>query len=155
MSLLTTLKGLPMTYNRDLQEDKEPLFDSIDTVKLVLRVFAEMIEEMQVNESKTAEATSDPFLLATDIADYLVLKGVPFRQAHEIVGQLTAFSIQESTGFPDIKLEDYQNFCDVFAEDVFDLFDVKKALEARKAVGAPSPENVANQVARWKRELAS
>lgn len=153
-SLLVTLKGLPMTYNRDLQEDKEPLFDSIDTVKLVLAVFAEMIEAMTINEVRTATAAADPFLLATDIADYLVLKAVPFRQAHEICGQLTAFSIKEARGFPDLTLEEFRQFSDVFGEDVFELFDVRKALAARQAVGAPSPENVATQVAKWRQQLS-
>lgn len=153
-SLLVTLKGLPMTYNRDLQEDKEPLFDSIDTVKLVLAVFAEMIEAMTINEVRTATAAADPFLLATDIADYLVLKAVPFRQAHEICGQLTAFSIKEARGFPDLTLEEFRQFSDVFGEDVFELFDVRKALAARQAVGAPSPENVAAQVAKWRQQLS-
>ena len=90
MSLLTLLKGLPMTYNRDLQEDKEPLFDSIDTIRMALEVFAEMVAAMKVNEAVTLKAASDPFLLATDLADYLVKKGVPFRNAHEVIGQLTA-----------------------------------------------------------------
>ncbi|MEM7013500.1 MAG: argininosuccinate lyase, partial [Verrucomicrobiota bacterium] len=153
-SLLTTLKGLPMTYNRDLQEDKEPLFDSIDTAKLVLAVFAEMIDAIKINEPATASAAADPFLLATDIADYLVLKAVPFRQAHEICGQLTAFSIKENRGFPDLTLDEFRQFSDVFAEDVFDLFDVRKALEARQGVGAPSPDNVAGQVASWRQRLA-
>ncbi|MFT5465069.1 MAG: argininosuccinate lyase [Verrucomicrobiales bacterium] len=153
-SLLVTLKGLPMTYNRDLQEDKEPLFDSIDTAKLVLAVFAEMIDEMKINEPVTAAAAADPFLLATDIADYLVLKAVPFRQAHEICGLLTAFSIKEARGFPDLTLPEFREYSDVFEDDVFELFDVRKALEARKAVGAPSPENVACQVAKWREKLS-
>ena len=85
MTLLTTLKGLPMTYNRDLQEDKEPLFDSVDTIKLALEVFAEMIRGMDVNVAKTQAAASDPMLLATDLADYLVNHGVPFREAHEVI----------------------------------------------------------------------
>lgn len=152
-SLLATLKGLPMTYNRDLQEDKEPLFDSIDTAKLVLAVFAEMIDEMKINEPATAAAAADPFLLATDIADYLVLKAVPFRQAHEICGQLTAFSIKENRGFPDLNLEEFRQFSEVFENDVFELFDVRKALAARQAVGAPSPKNVAGQVAAWRQKL--
>ncbi len=154
ISLLTTLKGLPMTYNRDLQEDKEPLFDSLDTAKLVLAVMAEMIAEMTINEATTEKAASDPMLLATDIADYLVLRGVPFRQAHEIVGKTTAFCVKEGRGFPDLSLEEFRQFSEVFEPDVLDLFDVGKALAARQAIGAPSPENVANQVKRWRKALA-
>ena len=90
MSLLTLLKGLPLTYNRDMQEDKEPLFDSFDTIKMALEVYAEMMRGMKVNETAVAAAVADPFLLATDVADYLVLRGLPFRDAHEVVGKLTA-----------------------------------------------------------------
>ena len=153
MSLLTTLKGLPMTYNRDLQEDKEPLFDSIDTAKAALGVFSEMISAAKIREDNTAAAASDPILLATDIADYLVLKGVPFRNAHEIVGKLTAFSLTENRAFPDLKLEEYREFSDAFEEDLFDVLKIEKALESRSAVGAPSPENVRRQLARWETAL--
>jgi len=154
MSILTTLKGLPMTYNRDLQEDKEPLFDSLDTIEAALEVFTEMVAAMQVNEETTAAATADPFLLATDIADYLVLKGVPFRQAHEIVGKLTAHSIEKAVPFPEIDLAVYQKFSKVFDASVFKVFDVQAALKARKATGAPSPANVKRQIARWRKQLA-
>ncbi len=153
MSLLTTIKGLPMTYNRDLQEDKEPLFDSIDQIKLALEVFAEMMAAARVREDRTQTATSDPFLLATDLADYLVLHKVPFRDAHEIIGKLTAFSIQQKRGFPDLTLEEFQQFSDVFQPDVFKVLNVKTALRARKAVGAPSPSNVGRQITKWQKRL--
>lgn len=153
MSLLTTLKGLPMTYNRDLQEDKEPLFDSIDTIKLALDVFAEMMAVAKVRTERTREATSDPFLLATDLADYLVLKGVPFRQAHEIIGKLTAHSIESDTPFPDMTLEEFQQFSDAFGPDVHQVLDVETALKARKGIGAPSPANVNRQLSRWERRV--
>ena len=154
MAILTTLKGLPMTYNRDLQEDKEPLFDSIDTIDAALEVFTEMIAAMSVNEETTAAATADPFLLATDIADYLVLRGVPFRNAHEIVGKLTAHSLEKAVPFQDIELATYRKFSDAFNDDVYKVFDVTTALKARKATGAPSPANVKRQVKRWKKKLA-
>ncbi len=153
MSLLTTLKGLPMTYNRDLQEDKEPLFDSIDTAKMALQVFAEMVAAMRVRADKTGAAAQDAFLLATDIADYLVLKGIPFRQAHEIVGKLTAESLERGVAFPDFTLEEFRQHAAVFEEDVHSLFDLERALKARRATGAPSPANVARQIKRWKRHL--
>ena len=139
MSLLTTIKGLPMTYNRDLQEDKEPLFDSVDTVGIALDIFAEMVGEMSVNEAATRAACGDPFLFATDIADYLVKKGVPFRDAHEIVGQLTAHSVETGVSFPDMDLATYARFSEHFGDDVLALFDIESALVARKATGAPSP----------------
>ena len=150
MTLLTTLKGLPMTYNRDLQEDKEPLFDSIDTITRALAVFAEMMTEARILEENTAEATSDPFLLATDLADYLVLKGVPFRHAHEIMGKLTAYSLEENTPFPEIPLDTYREFSEAFDEEVHEVLDVQRALAKRKAIGAPSPGNVAAQLERWR-----
>jgi len=155
MSLLTTIKGLPMTYNRDLQEDKEPLFDSIDQIKLALEVFAEMMAVAKIREDRTQAATADPFLLATDLADYLVLNKVPFRDAHEIIGKLTAYSIQIRRGFPDLTLEEFQQFSDVFKEDVFKVLNVKTALRARKSAGAPSPTNVGRQISRWQKRLHS
>ncbi|MCB1232123.1 MAG: argininosuccinate lyase [Verrucomicrobiae bacterium] len=153
VSLLTTLKGLPMTYNRDLQEDKEPLFDSIDTIKLALEVFAEMMAVAKVRADRTREATSDPFLLATDLADYLVLKGVPFRQAHEVIGKLTAHSLENGTAFPDMTLEEFRQFSEVFQADVHKVLNVETALKARKGIGAPSPANVGRQLTRWERRL--
>lgn len=153
MSLLTTIKGLPMTYNRDLQEDKEPLFDSIDQIKLALEVFAEMMAVAKVREDRTLEATSDPFLLATDLADYLVLKKVPFRDAHEIIGKLTAYSLTENRGFGELALDEYRQFSDVFEKDVFKVLDLKTALRARKAIGAPSPINVGRQITKWQKRL--
>ena len=153
MSLLTTIKGLPMTYNRDLQEDKEPLFDSIDQIKLALEVFAEMMAAAKIREERTLAATNDPFLLATDLADYLVLKKVPFRDAHEIMGKLTAYSLKEKRGFLDLGIDEYQQFSDAFEADVYRVLDIKTALKARKATGAPSPTNVSRQIARWQKRL--
>lgn len=153
-SLLVLLKGLPMTYNRDMQEDKEPLFDSIDTIKDALAVFAEMIAGMAVNESRTRTAASDPMLLATDLADYLVNHGVPFRQAHEVIGKLVAFSLTEKRAFADLTLAEYQRFSPAFGEDLFACLNLETALQARKGIGAPSPQNVATQLARWREELS-
>lgn len=154
MALLTLLKGLPMTYNRDMQEDKEPLFDSIDTIKAALAVFAEMMAGMEVNETRTRAATSDPMLLATDLADYLVNHGVPFRSAHEVIGKLVAHSILEKVAFADIPLAKYQEFSPAFDADLFACLNLETALAARKGIGAPSPQNVAAQIARWKGALS-
>ena len=153
MSLLTTLKGLPLTYNRDLQEDKEPVFDSIDTLKLALAVFAEMVRDMNVNEPAVARAVSDPFLLATDLADWLVLHGVPFRQAHEVIGRLTAHSLSTGTAFPDIPLEKYQEFSPVFDDTIYSVLTLQHAVNARTATGAPSPANIAKELAAWQKRL--
>lgn len=154
IALLTTLKGLPMTYNRDLQEDKERLFDSIDTAELCLSIFAEMMAEATVNEAAMREAASDPFLLATDLADYLVKAGVPFRQAHEVVGQLTAYSLEHEKAFPDMSLAEFQQFSEAFGEDVFAMLELDKALEARQAIGAPSPTRVREELATWATALS-
>jgi len=155
VSLLTTIKGLPMTYNRDLQEDKEPLFDSVDQIKLALDVFTEMMAAARIHEDRTRAASADPFLLATDLADYLVLKGAPFREAHEIIGKLTAQSLREQRSFAEFGLEDFRQFSEAFEEDVFEVLDLKTALEARKAEGAPSPGNVGRQISRWQKRLHS
>lgn len=153
MSLLTLIKGLPMTYNRDLQEDKEPLFDSIDTLSLALEVFTEMISGMDVNAPKAAAAASDPMLLATDLADYLVNNGVPFRQAHEVIGKLVAYSIEEKRSFGEMQLEEFQRFSPVFKADVSACLNLETAMQARKGIGAPSPANVKAQLARWRAAL--
>lgn len=154
VNLLTLIKGLPMTYNRDLQEDKEPLFDSIDTLHTTLEVVAEMISGMEVNATRTAAATSDPLLLATDLADYLVKHGVPFRQAHEVIGKLVAFSLEQQRGFAQLSLAEYQQFSSVFEQDLFDCLTVQTALQARQGIGAPSPQNVAHQLQHWRNQLS-
>ena len=152
-SLLTTLKGLPLTYNRDMQEDKEPLFDSIDTIKAALEINAAMLAETKVNAERAAEAVRDPMLLATDLADYLVRAGIPFRQAHEIIGKLVAHCLQTGRGFPELDLATYQTYCAAFRQDVFEVLDLRRALEARQAPGAPSALNVRGQLERWRGKL--
>ena len=146
VALLTAAKGLPLTYNRDLQEDKEPLFDSIDTLKLALKVNTEMIADMTINVDTCEAAASDPLLLATDLADYLVKNGVPFRQAHELVGQAVAVSVESGTPLDQLDLTKISEHYGVDAKDVFDL---QTALAARTNPGAPSIENVRREVARW------
>lgn len=154
VSLLTLLKGLPMTYNRDLQEDKEPLFDSIDTLRTTLEVVAEMISGMEVNAARSAAATADPLLLATDLADYLVQRGVPFRQAHEVIGKLVAFSLEQARGFAQLTLDEYQRFSPAFEADLFERLSVEAALRARDGIGMPGPGQVTAQLARWRAELS-
>ncbi len=153
VSLLTVLKGLPMTYNRDLQEDKEPLFDSVDTIKDALAVFTEMIAGMQIQADAMHEAADDPFLLATDLADYLVEKGVPFRKAHEIVGKATAHCVANELNYPELPLSQWKKFSRAFEEDVSEVFDLQRALKKRKAPGAPAPANLKRQIASWRKKL--
>ena len=154
VSLLTTLKGLPMTYNRDMQEDKEPVFDSVDTVKAALTIFAAMLDGISANADACAAAVADPMLLATDLADYLVNRGVPFRQAHEIIGKAVALCAQKNCELPQLTLADYQALSPAFSADVFQILTVEKSMAARQAIGAPSPQNVAAQLARWQTALA-
>ncbi|MGY8690297.1 MAG: argininosuccinate lyase, partial [Verrucomicrobiales bacterium] len=149
IALLTTLKGLPMTYNRDLQEDKERLFDSIDTASQCLDIFAEMMAQATVKEDSMRAAASDPFLLATDLADYLVKAEVPFRQAHEVIGKLTAYSLEHEKPFPEMTLDEFRQFSDAFQSDVFQVLDLETALAARDNVGAPSPSRLAAEFSRW------
>jgi argininosuccinate lyase len=149
VSLLTTLKGLPMTYNRDLQEDKEAVFDSVDQIKLVLEVYTGMIPEIEVDSERTRGAANDPGLLATDLADYLVLRGLPFRQAHEVIGKLVAYSIEQRRGFADLTLEEFRRFSEHFGPDLFGVLDLDRAIDHRTATGAPSRKNVAAALEAW------
>ena len=151
--LMTILKGLPMTYNRDLQEDKEAVFDSVDTLKAALGVFAAMMGEARAETERMARATADPMLLATDLADYLVLRGVPFRQAHEVIGKLVALCLERRVGFADLSMNDYRTASAAIGDDVYGVLDVRRSLESRRATGAPSFENVAARLAEWKSVL--
>ena len=154
VALLTLLKGLPMTYNRDMQEDKEPVFDSLDTVKMCLAVFTGMMGTAKVNRAACAAAVADPMLLATDLADYLVRRGVPFRHAHELVGKAVALCGEKACDLPQLTLRDYQAISTEYQADLFDCFQLEKAMAARKAIGAPSPENIDAQIKRWQNVLA-
>jgi argininosuccinate lyase len=148
MNLLVAVKGLPLTYNRDLQEDKPPLFDSIDTLRLILAVNTEMIAAMEIREERCLAAASDPMLLATDLADWLVLQGVPFRHAHELVGKAVAESVK--TGVPLDQL-DLARIDPVYTDDAKSVFNLQRALAARSNPGAPSIDNVRSEIARWRR----
>ena len=150
VSLLTLMKGLPMTYNRDMQEDKEAIFDSVDTVKAALGVFAPMLREATVDELRCAEAVADANLLATDLADYLVNHGVPFRKAHEVIGRAVARCGVLECSLRELSLAEYQSLSPVFGADVHEMLDVSRSMESRQAVGAPSPANVAAELGRWK-----
>ncbi len=155
VALLTTMKGLPMTYNRDMQEDKEPVFDSVDSIKAALTVCAAMLPEIKVHADRAAEAVSDPLLLATDLADYLVLRGVRFRQAHEVIGKSVALCVKRGATFRELSLEDFQKLSPAFDADVFGLLDVRKSIDSRQAIGAPSTRNVNAQLRRWNELLGA
>ena len=150
ISVLTMLKGLPASYNRDLQEDKGPLFDSVTTVKDALATFAAMLPELTVHTGRLESAADDPNLLATDLAEYLVKKGMPFREAHEAVGKMVARALAAKRTLNNISLLEMQEISPLFQDDVLKVFDVRASLAKRTAGGAPAPENVAAQIARWK-----
>jgi len=153
MQVLTVLKGLPMTYNRDLQEDKEAVFDSIDTIDASLEILAEMMEAAEWNAEASEKAMQDPMLLATDVADYLVRKQVPFREAHEIVGKLVARSVEIGKPLDQLPFEVYRTISEAFEEDIFGLYDPRKAVDARTAEGATSASFVGERIRHWQELL--
>jgi argininosuccinate lyase len=153
MSILTTLKALPSSYNRDLQEDKEALFDSVDTVSSALELFSAMLPELKISRERMETAANDPNLLATDLAEYLVKKGTPFREAHEIVGKLVADAMAKGKKLSALPLAEMKKGSPLFSRDVAEVFEIRRSLEKRRGVGAPSPENVASQIKRWHKQL--
>jgi len=153
VALLTLLKGLPMTYNRDLQEDKERLFDTVDTVRRSLRLCAAMILNTKVNRDVCAAAASDPALLATDLADYLVRKGLPFRHAHHAVGNLVALAERLGKRLNQLTLAEFRSIETRIDAEALDIFDLKRALARRNQIGAPGTREVKRQLARWNRLL--
>ena len=137
-AMLVTAKGLPLTYNKDLQEDKEGFFDAVDTIKFSLAVYCDMILTMTVNVDKMQQAVSKDFSNATDLADYLVRKGLPFRQAHEVVGKCVAYAIMNDKFLPEITLEEYKEFSDLFEEDLLVALEPYNCVAARKSYGGPA-----------------
>ena len=154
MSILTTLKALRSSYNRDLQEDKESLFDSVDTVRGALELFSTMLPELKINRERMEAAANDPNLFATDLAEYLVKKGMSFREAHQMVGELVGHCIEKQVPLNQIALAELKKRSPLFDVDVAGVFDVRHSLASRRAIGAPSPENIAAQIERWRKLLA-
>ncbi|MEY2538665.1 MAG: argininosuccinate lyase [Verrucomicrobiota bacterium] len=155
VSMLTILKGLPTSYNRDLQEDKELLFDSVDTVSASLEVFAAMLGEVKIQRTRMEAAASDPALLATDLAEYLVTKSVPFREAHEAVGRLVAQSVEMKVPLDQMSAAQMREISPFFGEDAAQVLNTRGSLAKRRAAGAPSPENVADRIQHWRKHLGS
>jgi len=154
IALLTLLKGLPMTYNRDLQEDKERVFDTADTVRATTRLMAAMLQNTQINLTACAIAANDPALLATDLADYLVRKGVPFRQAHHTVGSVVALAEELDKPLNLLTLAELKSVDKQFGRDALDVFDLQRAMAKRNMIGAPGTKEVAKQLARWREQLS-
>jgi len=154
VSLLTLLKGLPMTYNRDLQEDKEPVFDTVRTLGSCLAIGAEMLENLEFNTERLGNAAGKGgFMTATDLADYLVTKQMPFRQAHSVVGKVVAYCIEHGKDLPDLSLEELQKFAGEIDRDVFDLLTVEGSVASRRSIGGTAPDRVREALARAEGEL--
>jgi argininosuccinate lyase len=153
MALLTTLKGLPLAYNKDMQEDKEAIFDSIDTVIVCLDVFAPMIRTMRVKRDNMYRAAQGGFINATDLADYLTKRGMPFRTAYKIVGEIVAECIAKGCVLDTLPLADYKKHTDIFEEDLFGEISLETCVSKRISAGGTSVESVEEQIAYVKKEL--
>ena len=147
-ALLTMLKGLPLAYNKDMQEDKEAVFDALDTVRMCLTAFVPMIDTMRVLPDNMRRAAAGGFINATDCADYLVGKGLPFRDAYKATGSLVALCIEKGLTLETLPLEDYRGVCGLFGEDVCDAISLERCASMRRVYGGPAPENVREQTAR-------
>jgi argininosuccinate lyase len=147
LGLLTVMKGLPLAYNRDMQEDKEGLFDTADKLLTTLEVFAGLIKTLKIDADRMRQVMSGSYLLATDVADYLVRKGLPFRQAHKIVGELVQYAIGKSKSFGELSLDEYRSFSPLFADDVYGI-TVDTSVAARNVIGGTAPEQVLASLSR-------
>ena len=146
ISLLTTMKGLPLAYNKDMQEDKEMSFDAIDTLKSLIKLMSGMLSSMKFNHEKMAKSARGGFTNATDAADYLVKKNVPFRDAHEIVGRLVLYGIENNKALDDFTLEEFKNISEVFDNDIYDAISLKTCVEKRNTKGAPGLKAINDEI---------
>lgn len=152
MSLLTIIKGLPLAYNKDLQEDKLPVFDAGDTLKASVNIFTEMIATMKVNTEKMEHAAKYGYMNATDAADYLVTKGIPFRDCHEIIGKIVLYCIGKGIAIEEMSMEEFKGFSEKFEEDIYDKIAIRSCIKAKKSMGSTSFESVKQQLAAIKNE---
>ena len=155
VSLLTLMKGQPLAYNKDNQEDKEPLFDSVDTLLGSLRVFADMVPAIEARPEAMRAAARQGFATATDLADYLVRKGMPFRDAHEVVGRAVRLGVETGRDLAEMSLQELQSFCDRIGEDVFDILTLEGSVAARSHFGGTAPAQVREAIARARRRLTA
>ena len=146
MTLLTVMKGIPLAYNKDMQEDKEALFDGLDTALLSLQTFNGMIKTMKVKKANMKKSASGGFTNATDVADYLVKKGMAFRNAHEIVGKIVLHCIDKDIAIDDLSMEEFKNFSPIFEEDIYNAIDLLTCVEERSVIGGPSSLSVKMQI---------
>jgi len=154
IALLTVMKGLPLAYNRDLQEDKEALFDTVDTLKDCLEVYAKLIPRLKINRTAMETAATKGFMNATDMVDYLVNKGMTFREAHHCVGEVVKYSARKKCELHELSLEELQGFSDMFAEDVLDLLTPQKMINRRVSTGGTATKNVVQAIQKAKERIA-
>ena len=152
-TLLTVMKGLPLAYNKDMQEDKEAIFDAIDNVKICLELFSYMLDTITFKKEKMRNAASTGFINATDCADYLVKKGMPFRSAYKIIGQIVAYCIENNKTLENLTIEEYKSFSDTFDTDVYKYIDLNTCVNERKVYGGPAPESVKRQIINLKNRI--
>lgn len=153
VAIMTLLKGLPMTYNRDLQEDKEPLFDTVDTVKNCLSIFTEMLNHTTFNKEKMHDAVQKGYASATDVAEYLVRKGVPFRTAHEIVGKIVAYCLNKKKTLESLTLKEYKGFSKHFADDIQQRITLENAVNSRKHTGGTATQAVMQRIKEFEKSF--
>ena len=153
MGLLTTMKGIPLAYNKDMQEDKEPIFDSVDTVKLCLDVFEKMLTTMKINKKNMYEGSKGGFTNATDFADYMVKKGMPFREAHSVVGQAVFYCVEHNCALDDLSIDVFKSFSELVEEDIYDAISMETCVNDRKVPGGPARESVLKTIDKHKNIL--
>ena len=154
LAMLTVMKGLPLAYNKDMQEDKEAIFDALDTVKLCLPVFTNMLDTMRVLADNMRAAAAKGFINATDCADYLTKKGVPFRDAYKITGRLVGYGVKQGKTLEAMTMEEYKSFSDVFDADVYEAIDLAACVNRRTSFGGTAPDSVYDQIADMKKRLS-
>ena len=150
MGLLTVMKGLPLAYNKDMQEDKEQIFDAIDTVKMCLPVFGGMLSTMKIRKDRMLNGAKGGFTNATDVADYLVKKGLPFRDAHAVVGRMVAYCLDKDKALDELSFDEYKTFSDLFAEDVYEAISLDTCVNLRTVTGGPAFETVKKVIEKYK-----
>lgn len=153
ISLLTTMKGLPLTYNKDMQEDKEALFDTVDTVESCIEVMGHLLGEISFRGERLRKSAEEGLLVATDLADYLVGKGMTFRKAHEVVGEIVLFALDQKKEFHELTLDEMKNFARQIDQDVFEWIEPVSSLDRRNMPGGTGPQMVKKSIERAKKEL--
>ncbi len=154
VTLMTVIKGLPLAYNKDLQESQEPLFDAVETLDGSLRVAIGMIENLEFDGAKTREAVDSGYLVATEVADYLVSKGLPFRSAHDVAGALVRHAIERGVELGELSLEEFREESELFTEEIYEWLDVARAVDRRNIVGGPAKERILEEIRRAQADLA-